>query len=339
MYGCFCSASSAGYSQDLLTVYVRVFLPCIKCWLLTRPTYCVCLGVLAVHQVLVTYKTYLLCMSGCSCRASSAGYLQDLLTVYVWVFLPCIKCWLLTRPTYCVCLGVLAMHQVLVTHKTYLLYMSGCSCRASSAGYSQDLLTVYVWVFLPCIKCWLLTRPTYCVCLGVLAVHQVLVTHKTYLLCMSECSCHASSAGYSQDLLTVYVWVFLPCIKCWLLTRPTYCVCLGVLAVHQVLVTHKTLLCMSGCSCRASSAGYLQDLLTVYVWVFLPCIKCWLLTRPTYCVCLGVLAVHQVLVTHMTYLLCMSGCSCSGPISAHILARDDAIQFWRQLMGPTKVFQ
>lgn len=29
----------------------------------------------------------------------------------------------------------------------------------------------------------------------------------------------------------------------------------------------------------------------------------------------------------------------SGPISAHILARDDAIRHWRQLMGPTKVFK
>lgn len=29
----------------------------------------------------------------------------------------------------------------------------------------------------------------------------------------------------------------------------------------------------------------------------------------------------------------------SGPIRAYILAREDAIQFWRKLMGPTRVFQ
>lgn len=29
----------------------------------------------------------------------------------------------------------------------------------------------------------------------------------------------------------------------------------------------------------------------------------------------------------------------SGPIRAYILARKDAIQFWRTLMGPTRVFQ
>lgn len=31
--------------------------------------------------------------------------------------------------------------------------------------------------------------------------------------------------------------------------------------------------------------------------------------------------------------------SCSGPSEAYILARDDAIAVWRQLMGPTKVFK
>lgn len=38
---------------------------------------------------------------------------------------------------------------------------------------------------------------------------------------------------------------------------------------------------------------------------------------------------HNRLVTFMS----------SGKISAHILAREDAIAYWRKLMGPTKVFK
>ena len=30
---------------------------------------------------------------------------------------------------------------------------------------------------------------------------------------------------------------------------------------------------------------------------------------------------------------------CSGPINVHILARDDACNFWRSILGPTKVFK
>ncbi|XP_064625796.1 nucleoside diphosphate kinase 6-like [Lineus longissimus] len=38
---------------------------------------------------------------------------------------------------------------------------------------------------------------------------------------------------------------------------------------------------------------------------------------------------HNRLVTYMS----------GGPLSAHILAREDAIKHWRTLMGPTKVFK
>lgn len=30
---------------------------------------------------------------------------------------------------------------------------------------------------------------------------------------------------------------------------------------------------------------------------------------------------------------------CSGPSEVYILAREDAIKMWRELMGPTKVYQ
>ena len=32
-------------------------------------------------------------------------------------------------------------------------------------------------------------------------------------------------------------------------------------------------------------------------------------------------------------------CVCSGPSDIYILAREDAIKKWRELMGPTKVYQ